>query len=311
MPKLWLAPLHGITVFHLRNCIYRHNRGLDAAITPFVPVQPTEKLNVRKWLDLAPENNADKETVPQLMGIEPACFQDTMTAIHQEFGIEHFNWNLGCPMGPIVRKRRGCGLMPFPDDVERVVEAACRLSFHFSVKMRLGMHSVNEGLEILRRLNDYPLEFVVIHPRLGTQQYQGQPDLNALQEMLSVTRHRMIYSGDVNSVDDFQSLQHRFPRIQDWMLGRGQLKNPFLAEQIKGIVQSLDLMIRFNEFYEDLSQTMLQCRSKSRSLPVMKELWHYFASFFNMTEEELHSLLVIQDWDEFQQKVPIGNAATF
>lgn len=306
MPKLWLAPLHGITVFHFRNCIYRHNSGLDAAVTPFVPVQPTEKLNVKKWVDLAPDHNADKETIPQLMGIEPSYFQDTMTAIHQEFGIEHFNWNLGCPMGPIVRKRRGCGLMPFPDDVERVVDAACRLPFRFSVKMRLGMHSVNEGLEIIRRLNDYPLEFVVVHPRLGDQQYQGKTDLNALREILSITRHRLVYSGDINTDEDFQMLQQRFPQINDWMLGRGQLRNPFLAEQIKGLSSSSDLMTRFNEFYEDLSQTTLHYRSKPRSLSVMKELWHYFASFFHLTDEELHSLLVIQDWDEFQQKVPLS-----
>lgn len=304
MPKLWLAPLHGITVFHFRNCIYRHNSGLDAAITPFVPVQPSEKLNVRKWTDLAPVNNADKETIPQLMGIVPSYFQDTMRAIHQEFGITHFNWNLGCPMAPIVRKRRGCGLMPFPDDVERVVEAACSLPLHFSVKMRLGMHTTDEGLEIMRRLNSYPLEFVVVHPRLGEQQYQGNTDLDALREMLSVTRHRVVYSGDVNSVEDYQSLQQQFPQIQDWMLGRGQLRNPFLAEQIKGIASASDWKTRFNDFYEDLSQTTLQYRSKQRSLSVMKELWHYFASFFNLTDSELHALLILQDWDEFQQKVP-------
>lgn len=303
MPKLWLAPLHGITVFHFRNCIYRHNSGLDAAITPFVPVQPTEKLNVKKWVDLSPDHNADKETIPQLMGIEPMYFQDTMKAIHQEFGIEHFNWNLGCPMGPIVRKRRGCGLMPFPDEVERVVEAACSLPFHFSVKMRLGMNSADEGLEIMRRLNNYPLEFVVVHPRLGKQQYQGNTDLNAFREILAITQHRVIYSGEVNSVEDYQSLQQQFPQIHDWMLGRGQLRNPFLAEQIKGLVSALDWKTRFNDFYEDLSQTTLQYRSKPRSLSVMKELWHYFASFFNLTDAELHALLILQDWDEFQQKV--------
>lgn len=303
MPKLWLAPLHGITVSHFRNCIYRHNSGLDAAITPFVPVQPTEKLNVKKWVDLSPDHNADKETIPQLMGIEPMYFQDTMKAIHQEFGIEHFNWNLGCPMGPIVRKRRGCGLMPFPDEVERVVEAACSLPFHFSVKMRLGMNSADEGLEIMRRLNNYPLEFVVVHPRLGKQQYQGNTDLNAFREILAITQHRVIYSGEVNSVEDYQSLQQQFPQIHDWMLGRGQLRNPFLAEQIKGLVSALDWKTRFNDFYEDLSQTTLQYRSKPRSLSVMKELWHYFASFFNLTDAELHALLILQDWDEFQQKV--------
>lgn len=305
MPKLWLAPLHGITIYHFRNCLYRHNGGLDAAITPFVPVQPTEKLNVRKWQDLAPDNNTVVETVPQLMGTVPSYFEDTMKALHQEFGLTHFNWNLGCPMAPIVRKRRGCGLMPYADEVERVVEAACGLPFRFSVKMRLGMYDKQEGLDIISRLNNYPLEFVVIHPRLGVQQYQGKPDLDALAEMLAVTNHRVIYSGDVNSVEDYRRLQTLFPQISDWMLGRGQLRNPFLAEQIKNKVSVDDLKPRFGAFYQDLIQTLLQYRNSIGTLAVLKELWHYFASFFDMTDEELHSLLVVQDLDEFQQKVPL------
>ena len=121
MPEIWLAPLHGLTHYHFRNCLFRHYSGFNAAISPFVPVQEHAKLNVRKWKDLAPENNTAVELIPQLMGIVPAHFADTMNALHQEFGYTRFNWNLGCPMAPIVRTRRGCGLMPYPDEVEAVV----------------------------------------------------------------------------------------------------------------------------------------------------------------------------------------------
>ena len=233
MPEIWLAPLHGLTHYHFRNCLFRHYSGFNAAISPFVPVQETAKLNVRKWKDLAPENNTAVELIPQLMGIMPAYFGDTMNALHQEFGYTRFNWNLGCPMAPIVRKRRGCGLMPYPDEVEAVVEAACRQPYRFSVKMRLGMHSPEEGLEIARRLNPYPLEFVVIHPRLGEQQYAGTPDWNALEELLSVLQHPVVYSGDIFQVVDYEKLSTRFPQIKIWLLGRGVLRNPRLAEEIQ------------------------------------------------------------------------------
>ena len=302
-PKIWLAPLHGLTLFHFRNCLFKHSSGFDAAISPFMPVQETAKLNVRKWKDFAPENNRLVDTVPQLMGIVPAHFADTMQALYEEYGLTCFNWNLGCPMAPIVRKRRGCGLMPFPDEVERVVDTACKQPYRFSVKLRLGMHSANEGLEIIRRLNNYPLEFLVIHPRLGKQQYEGQPDWDAFEEMLALTRHRVVYSGDIFQIADYHMLNQRFPQVHDWMLGRGTLRNPFLAEQIKGIPTAKDYRIRFNEFYEDLKQILTEYRGANGTLPVLKELWHYFALFFHLTEDQLHSLLIIQDPDAFDAAV--------
>ena len=319
MPEIWLAPLHGLTHYHFRNCLFRHYSGFNAAISPFVPVQESAKLNVRKWKDLAPENNTAVELIPQLMGIMPSHFPDTMNALHQEFGYTRFNWNLGCPMAPIVRKHRGCGLMPYPDEVEAVVEVACKLPYRFSVKMRLGMHSHEEGLEIAKRLNRYPLEFVVIHPRLGEQQYAGMPDWNALEELLSVLQHPVVYSGDIFQVADYEVLSTRFPQINSWMLGRGVLRNPGLAEQIKDFASKKDnvsdfnkfcddekLMraernefASFNEFYEDLKQTLEASRGANGSLSVLKELWHYFAHFYGLTEGQLHSLLIIRDPDAF------------
>lgn len=315
--------MHGLTHYHFRNCLFRHYSGFNAAISPFVPVQETAKLNVRKWKDLAPENNTAVELIPQLMGIVPAHFVDTMTALNQEFGYTRFNWNLGCPMAPIVRKRRGCGLMLFPDEVEAVVEAACQLPYRFSVKMRLGMHSPEEGMEIAQRLNQYPLEFVVIHPRLGEQQYAGVPDWNALEELLSVLQHPVVYSGDIFRLADYEILSIRFPQIKTCLLGRGVLRNPRLAEEILGLAPERDNVsgfnkfcddkktlrvgkdeiVRFNEFYEDLKQTLEACRGANGSLSVLKELWHYFAYFFQLTDEQLHSLLVIREAEKFDEAV--------
>ena len=64
-----------------------------------------------------------------------------------------------------------------------------------------------------------------------------------------------------------------------------------------------DEVARFNEFYEDLKQTLEDYRGATGSLSVLKELWHYFAHFFHLTEDQLHSLLIIQDPDAFDAAV--------
>ena len=297
--KIWLAPLHGITNYMFRNSLYRHFGGIDYCVTPFLPVQEKAKLNIKNWKDIWPKNNTEIPTIPQLMGNKPAHFVDTMRAIHDTYGYEAFNWNIGCPVAQVVRRRRGCGIMPDPDTVEDVVRTVTsQTPYRFSVKMRLGLNEPSEGLKILERLDNYPLDFIVIHPRLGTQMYEGVPDWEMMDLLYQKTKHRLVYSGDLNSLQDYERLKNRYPRIEDWMLGRGLLQNPFLAEQLKG-TDSGDQRQRFSKYYQKWTQEMLDAVKEKSTLAKLKELWHYYAVFFKIAPAQLQMLLRINDFEDF------------
>ncbi|MEG2071364.1 MAG: tRNA-dihydrouridine synthase family protein [Bacteroidales bacterium] len=244
--------------------------------------------------------------VPQLMGNIPSHFVDTMNALYRQYGYTHFNWNMGCPVSQIVRKQRGCGLMPYPDKVEEVVKkVTSQTGFYLSVKMRLGLHDFSEGIEMINRLNRYPLEFIVIHPRLGDWQYEGISNLEMFEQMSTISIHEIMYSGDINTLSDFKILQQRFPFVQQWMLGRGILKNPFLAEQMIND-KAADLASyrkRFINFYHDLVLALLETRNEKGVLANLKELWHYFAFFFQVEETTLLNLFRINELNDFQQTV--------
>lgn len=296
--NLWLAPLDGITNYLFRNTLCRHFGGIDFFMTPFMPVQERTKLNVTNWRDIWPKNNVLRPTTPQLMGNVPAHFVDTMQLLHETYGYTSFNWNLGCPVAQVVRRRRGCGLMPDTDRVEEVVAAATQTPFQFSVKMRLGLHSPEEGLRILERLEKYPLEYIVIHPRLGEQMYDGVPDWDTLDEFCQHTRHRLIYSGDINSPADHERLRQRYPDIQDWMLGRGILADPFLAEEIRGM-DTGDRKGRFLKYYQHFAAELLPMRHERGTLHNFKELWRYWRHLAGINDEQLKQLLRIDDWGTF------------
>jgi tRNA-dihydrouridine synthase len=268
-------------------------------MAPFLPTQPAGKFRPKVWQDIAPENNIALPLVPQLMGNCPEQFVDTIQMLNEQFGYERFNINIGCPSSPVVRHTRGCGLMPHPDLVEQIVaEVTGKTPFRLSLKMRLGLHSSDEGRNILQRLNDYPIEFLVIHPRLGDDLYEGNPDLVLFDEFCHLTKHRIIYSGDVFTVEDYERLSEQFPQVTAWMLGRGMLRNPFLAEEIKGEAVG-DKRERFIAFYQDLTEALLPIRGESGTLANLKELWHYFAHFTHTSDEELQQLLRICDFGEF------------
>jgi len=298
-PKLWLAPLHGITSRTFRNTLCRHFGGIDCYMAPFLPVQPAGKFRPKVWQDIAPEFNTAVPLIPQLMGNRPEQVVDTTTVLHEQFGYERFNLNIGCPSSPVVRHTRGCGLMPHPDMVEAIVAAVTsKTPFHLSLKMRLGLHNADEGRILLQRLNNYPLDFVVIHPRLGDDLYEGHPNWDLFEEFCNMTHHKIVYSGDIFTKEDYKTLSERFPKMDTWMLGRGMLQNPFLAEEIKN--QDIrDKKSRFMDFYHDLTASLLPIRSESGTLANLKELWHYFAVFAQMPEEKLQQLLRICDLKEF------------
>jgi len=300
--RIWLAPLHGITNYMFRNSLYRHFGGIDYCVTPFLPVQEAAKLNIKNWKDIWPKNNTAVPTIPQLMGNKPSHFVDTMRAVHDEYGYDSFNWNIGCPVAQVVRRRRGCGIMPDPDTVEEVVRfVTTQTPFKFSVKMRLGLNNSAEGLNILERLEHYPLDFIVIHPRLGVQMYEGTPDLEQMDAFYRHTTHKLIYSGDIFSVQDYERLKNRYPEIEDWMLGRGLLQNPFLAEQLKGMASG-DQRQRFSKYYQKWTQEMLDAVKEKSTLAKLKELWHYYACLFHLPSDELQQLLRINDFDVFYDR---------
>lgn len=299
--QFWLAPLHGITNHHFRNCLNRHTKGYSTAVTPFLAVLPKAQLKKRLWLDVLPENNPDIDIIPQLIGNKPEDFVDTIITL-QEFGYQRFNWNIGCPSAQVVRHQRGCGLMPLPDRVEAVVQRVtdatdCR----FSIKMRLGLRSKEESIEIIHRLNRYPIDFVAVHPRLGIQQYEGAPDLTAFRAIYDLCSHPLIYSGDINDLDSSHQILSQFPNIQQCMLGRGALRNIFLAEELSAGALLPDTVknSRFKDFYNDLSATLLEVRGAHGALSNLKELWHYFATFCSASDEEIHKLLRINHYAEF------------
>ena len=298
-PKIWLAPLHGITSRTFRNTLCRHFGGIDFFMAPFLPAQSQGKLNKRVWQDIFPELNTASPLIPQLMGNRPEHFVETLRMLNEQFGYEDFNINIGCPSSPVVRHTRGCGLMPHPDTVEAIVsEITTKTDFRLSLKMRLGLHNADEGRELFRRLNPYPIAFLVIHPRLGDDLYTGNPDWDTFEEFCQLTTHKIVYSGDVFSVEDYQRLSSRFPNVAGWMLGRGLLRNPFLAEEIKGLPTG-DKLARFQAFHLELIENLLPVRGESGTLANLKELWHYFAYFTEMPEEDLRKILRINDLGEF------------
>lgn len=137
---------------------------------------------------------------------------------------------MGCPFPILAKRHNGSGILPYPEEVQALLSLITKYpQISFSIKMRLGWEDPEECLKLAPIINELPLRQVVMHPRLGKQQYKGEVDLKAFEAFQHVCKHPLIYNGDINSVEDIHRIQEQFPGLAGIMIGRGLLANPALA----------------------------------------------------------------------------------
>ena len=280
--KLLLAPLKGLTDAVFRRTYAEHFTGFDGAVAPFVTAIPADRITDHHVRDLLPRPNGGMPVVPQILGNTAGDFIFLARYLYDQ-GYPEVNWNLGCPFRPVAKKRRGSGLLPFPDQVDEFLDKTLRvLPGRLSIKMRLGRKRPDEIFKLFPVLERYPIEEITIHPRTGRQMYAGLPDLDTFQACLTATRHRIVYNGDINDLEGFQALAARFPRIDSWMIGRGALSNPFLPAVIRaGRDEIPDKAEKFRAFYEMLfARYQERLCGPAHLLDRMKGFWTYFAGAF-------------------------------
>jgi tRNA-dihydrouridine synthase len=286
-PKLLLAPLKGFTDSVFRRTYAAHFTGFDGAVAPFVTAVPADRLTERHLRDLPPRPSGGIPVIPQILGNTAGDFIWLARCLYDR-GYAAVNWNLGCPFRPVAKKRRGSGLLPYPDRVDEFLDQTLRAwPGRLSIKMRLGRNRPDEIFKLFPVLDRYPLEEIIIHPRTGRQMYAGLPDLDTFQACLAATRHRIVYNGDINELEGFQALAARFPGIDTWMIGRGALSDPFLPSVIKaGRDEIPDKAEKFRAFYEDLFAAYRErLNGPGHLLDRMKGFWTYFAGAFKNGRE--------------------------
>lgn len=285
---IYLAPLQGITDSIYRNLFSSYFRGVDAAVAPFI--SPTKKMksdNVQ-LRELDPDRNTGIPVIPQIMTSNPDDFAALANVLYDR-GYGTVNWNLGCPFRMVVKKGRGAGMLCHPDRIESFLEKTMPvLKPKLSIKLRTGFRYSDEALSLIPLFNRFDLDELIIHPRTALQMYEGDVDLDIFERCLHLSRHRVAYNGDINTIEDFNTLSARFPQIKSWMIGRGLIGNPFLAKKIK--FNSEKTRHEKIKIIRDFHDHLFAEYSKILSGPAhitnkMKEIWAYMAGFFENAEK--------------------------
>lgn len=307
--KFYLAPMEGLTGFVFRNAYQKHFGDIDTYFTPFIN---NKKMNYKEIKDILPEHNKGMHVVPQILTNRAEDF----LAIAKElgnYGYESVNLNLGCPSGTVVTKHRGAGFLAVPEELDHFLEeifADCPL--RISVKTRIGINDAGEWERILSIYEKYPMEELIIHPRVQKDFYNNTPDMDAFLYAVENSRHTLCYNGDICSVDDYKAWIQKMEgkdrehgsgstaqHTEHMMLGRGILKNPGLVGELMG--HAPITKDQFYAFHDDVLKGYLDVMSGERNtLFRMKELWFYFAKYFMEPEKYVKQIKKTQRVAEYR-----------
>jgi len=278
--KLYLAPIKGITDFVFRAAFFRHFGGFDLAYAPFLSSSRGRKIRPGFLRDILPDNNRGISLVPQVLGKDPDDILFLVKRI-MELGFGEVNWNIGCPTPMVANKKRGSGILPHPEMVEKILSKVCAIfPDQISVKSRIGRRDGREIDSLMPIFNRYPLRRLIVHPRLGVQMYKGDVDLAAFARCAALAQIPLVYNGDIVDCRSLEERQRLFPEVDEWMVGRGALMNPYLGRRLRGesVVVERSTLKRFHdEIFNGYAELLA---GPGHLLGRMKGFWLYYSAIF-------------------------------
>ena len=316
--KLSLGPFQGITDAPFRNVFKKHFGGIDKFYTPFFTGIQKDHAKNLQGEEIDPSCNDVETLTPQILSTDA---EEILRFASQckELGYKEINLNMGCPFPRVANKKRGSGLLPYPEKIEELLERVFeKIDICFSVKCRLGYFNPDEIVPVIEIFNRYPLSELIIHPRIGKQLYKGEADVRRFAELMPTVKAPLVYNGDIVSVESFERIREQVRPVNEFMLGRGLLANPFLAETCRDAshassknVDTCDVSIRRTErlynYVVDLYEDRLRHAGGSpKVLGRMKELWSYLMYSFEEPQDiwrKIKKINALKDYEEAVETV--------
>lgn len=233
-----LAPMEGVMDAPMRALIAELG-GFDFGVSEFVRVGQgvvTAEQILREIPDLNGPvfGTARLPLQLQLLGDAP----DLLAASAVEgciAGARAIDINFGCPAPTILRRSGGASLLKTPStitDIIRAVRDALPAVIPVSAKIRLGWEDPNEVDIIARAAEDGGANWITIHARTKQERYQPGVHWDAVARVKSNLSIPVVANGDLFSAEEVARCAAE-TGCNHFMIGRGILKNPFLAHDIR------------------------------------------------------------------------------
>lgn len=298
------APLEGITGYIFRNAHHKVFPEIDQYYIPFASPNQHHSFSPKELRDVDPAHNEGIHAVPQLLTNRADYFLRAAQELYA-MGYREVNLNTGCPSQTVVTKGKGAGMLRDTialDAFFHEVFKQWNLDMKVTVKTRLGIADEAEFDEVLEVFNTYPIDTVILHPRVQKDFYKNPVRPELFRKAVEECRHPLVYNGDLHSVSDCRQIELQYPDIQGLMLGRGLLENPGLITTLKtGREVTKAEICRFHDIY--YTDYAAFGSGDKQILSKMKELWIFLSTSFPGSEKHMKQIKKCSRMDDYDRIV--------
>jgi nifR3 family TIM-barrel protein len=227
-PPVVLAPMAGVTNAAFRSLCRSYGPGLY--VTEMVSSRALVEGNAKTRRMVRREGDVAVHSV-QLSGVDPQVVGTAVRIVVEEYGGDHVDLNMGCPVPKVTRLGGGAALPVHRVLLREIVRAAVRGAgtVPVTVKMRKGVDDDTlTYLDAGRTVEGEGGAAVALHARTAEQLYSGRADWAAIAELKrAVTSIPVLGNGDVWAAPDAVRMM-RETGCDGVVVGRGCLGRPWL-----------------------------------------------------------------------------------
>lgn len=213
------------------------------------------------------------------------------------FGADLIDLNCGCPVNKIRKKGAGSKLLENPDLLVLLIKAMRKSTqdLPISIKIRIGPDSKTAAL----RAQDAGVDFISIHGRHWTENYEVSCDLERQEKMAQIIQALnipVIANGDVANTQSALSLLKN-TGAQGLMIARASVGQPWLFEKIKKEISGEIFIPPNNLIIGELFLTHIQGLislegEKIAVLQARKLIKYYARNIQNLNLQNLENLIL-------------------
>ncbi|MBV9293178.1 MAG: tRNA dihydrouridine synthase DusB, partial [Frankiales bacterium] len=171
----------------------------------------------------------------QLSGVDPAVVATAIRIVVEDYGADHIDLNMGCPVPKVTRLGAGAALPLHRVLFRNIMRAAVRAAgvVPVTVKMRKGVDDDSlTYVESGRIAADEGVAAVALHARTAEQLYSGSADWSAVARLKeAVTSVPVLGNGDVWAAPDAVRMMTE-TGCDGVVVGRGCLGRPWLFRDL-------------------------------------------------------------------------------
>ena len=251
---VYLAPMEGVTDRAFR--LVCKEKGADVLISEFISSDALSRA-VDKSMQKMRFDERERPFGVQIFGHDEQSLV-TAARLAEESAPDFIDINWGCPVKKVVNKGAGSAILKDIPKMERLTAAVVKaVRLPVTVKTRLGWDSSDKPIvEVAERMQDVGVQAIAIHGRTRAQMYGGEADWNLIGEAKANPRLHIpvIGNGDIDSAEKALRCKEQYG-VDAVMIGRAAIGNPWIFEQVKGLLNGIEVPL---PSYETRVEAVLQ-----------------------------------------------------